>query len=468
MDISTPEAWASHVLEPLSEEKTCTALSDANTDWEYIDSEMVKLGSLTHAQLNIVEIQQRTLKLLASESKDFRLMVHLLRTLQHAGKAEELLLAVKLLTQYLEHFWARAWPQKEAHKVRFAQQIIKRFETAVASFTLGSNQNQRDNLLGEFAHLSQFWLKNGSGQLAAAVDALFALYQRHFLEPITQLPQSASQISGNTASDSVTTSPHVPTIAVENHDDKAWRQTQLKVADLLCELHPQCAVGFRLRRHAIWQTITSAPQAETDGRTQLAAFSADLLEDYQARFASANSELWEQVEKSLLLAPYWFDGHHLSARIALLLGHSDSAEAIRDELNAFLNRIPALKNLLFNDHTPYLSDATQRWLEVSAAKNNAGSSANSDSETQSIWQCFNEQGLAPALQLLDQYHQQDHEPRQQFYRQYFGAQLLEHAGMAALAHQQYKALRQAASQITLPDWEPALLEQLEEKITTAQ
>lgn len=468
MDISTPEAWARHVLEPLSEEKTHSALSDSNSDWEYIDSEMVKLGSLTHAQLDIAEIQKRTLKLLACESKDFRLIVHLLRTLQHAGKAEELLLAAKLLTQYLEHYWTRAWPQKEAHKVRFAQQIIKRFETAAVTFTNESNQSERDALLGEFAHLSQVWLKNGSAQLAAAVDALFALYQRHFLEPIAELPPGAPQTPGIAASDKATTSPFVPTIALENHDDKAWRQTLLKVAELLCELHPQSTIGFRLRRHAVWHSITTAPQAETDGRTQLAAFSADLLEDYQAGFASANGELWEQVEKSILLAPYWFDGHHLSARIALQLGYSDSAEAIRDELNAFLNRIPALRTLLFNDHTPYLSETTQRWLDVSSAKNASSSSLNSDSDTQNIWKHFNEQGLAPALQLLDQYQQQNREPRQQFYRQYFGAQLLEQAGMTALAQSQYKTLRQTASQITLPDWEPALLEQLEEKITTEQ
>ncbi len=86
----------------------------------------------------------------------------------------------------------------------------------------------------------------------------------------------------------------------------------------------------------------------------------------------------------------------------------------------------------------------------------------------SVWQCFSEQGLSPALQRLDALSQQSPGPRQQFYRQYLSAQLLEKAGMATSAHQQYKTLYQHARQITLPDWEPALLEQLEEKITTEQ
>lgn len=468
MDRATPEAWANDILAPLSEEKTRSMLSDSNADWEYIDREMVKLGSLTHAQLDIAEIQRRALKLLATESKDFRLMVHLLRTLQHGGNPAELLLAVKMLVLYLQHFWSSAWPQKEAHKCRFAQQILKRFEAAVASFTQAADQAVRDAMLGELACLPEIWVKLNNAQLASESEALFTRYQHHSQESssvISDTPLPAENSSESGVATSATRSV-VPAVAVENHDDKAWRQTLLKVADLLCEQHPQNAVGYRLRRHAIWNSITSAPQSEIDGRTQLAAFSADMMADYQNRLATADVELWELVEKSILLAPYWFDGHHLSARIALQLGHTQTAEAIRDELNAFLERIPALRNLLFNDHSPYLAQTTQRWLEVSTAKSASHSQGAGDSDTQNIWQCFNEQGLAPALQLLDQYQQQAGEPRQHFYQQYFGAQLLEKAGMAASARQIYKTLHQAASQTTLPQWEPALIEQLEEKITT--
>ena len=63
--------------------------------------------------------------------------------------------------------------------------------------------------------------------------------------------------------------------------------------------------------------------------------------DYQARLASADMALWQQVEKSLLLAPYWLDGHYLSAQTALRLGYTDVAEAIRDEVTRFLVRLPS-------------------------------------------------------------------------------------------------------------------------------
>ncbi len=58
------------------------------------------------------------LVILASESKDFRLLAHLLRTLQHAGDPH---LALRLLALYVEHYWSVAAPQNMAHKKTLCQ-----------------------------------------------------------------------------------------------------------------------------------------------------------------------------------------------------------------------------------------------------------------------------------------------------------------------------------------------------------
>ncbi len=158
------------------------------------------------------------------------------------------------------------------------------------------------------------------------------------------------------------TSTPTPQIAIDSHDDKTRRDTLLKVAAILCERQPESPQGYRLRRHALWQTITSTPQAESDGRTPLAAFPVDMMDDYLARLNNADMALWQQVEKSLLLAPYWLDGHYLSAQTAHRLGYTAVADAIRDEVVSFLGRLPALADLLFNDHTPFVSEKTKQWL----------------------------------------------------------------------------------------------------------
>lgn len=465
MDIQNPEVWLSHLLEALSEEKLAAKLSDENPQWEYIDGEIVKLGSLAHSQLDIPEIQRQGLVLLASESKDFRLLTHLLRTLQYAGNP---LLALRMLTQYVTYYWITGWPQNAVNKGRLANQILKRFESGITRFASASTPVQRDDLLGELAKLAQCWQSNNMPELASATDDLFALYQRAFRDslPVTA-PAAPSTVT--TGTPTAVPVPHAQVTAIpaavvniDSHSDKAWRDTLLNVATILCERQPDSPLGYRMRRHALWQTITSEPQAESDGRTPLAAVSADMTADYQARLASADMALWQQVENSLLLAPYWLDGHYLSAQAAQRLGYHDAAKAIRDEVRRFLNRLPSLSSLLFNDRTPFLSAATRQWLADEPVKRTESLVA-ADKLTQQIQDCYREKGLEAALALAEQ--QPQHSPRERFYSQYLMAQLLEASGMAQLAQQHYRMLFKTGQHTMLGDWEPLLLEQLEEKLT---
>lgn len=469
MDLRDPNVWVSHLLENLPEDKLACGLKDDDPDWEYIDGEIVKLGSLAHSQLDIPELQRRGLVIMASESKDFRLLAHLLRTLQHTG---ELLLALRLLVMFIERYWAVAAPQNMAHKKRFATQVIKRFEAGVTGFAENAATESRDVLLGELAKLAQCWQVHNAPDLAQVTDDLFVLYQRAFRDAVPAMSSvasdSAQQVAVTSAHDvapsaaTATTSP-ASQLTVDSHDDTAWRDTLQKVANILCERQPDSPQGYRLRRYALWLTITSTPQAESDGRTQLAAVSADMVADYQARLANADMALWQQVENSLLLAPYWLDGHYLSAQTALRLGYKQVGETIRDEVTCFLDRLPALTDLRFNDHTPFISEQTKQWLAASSSGSQATSALQSVEELQTVRTCFKEQGLEVALRYLDSLPEGD--PRDQFHRQYFGAQLMEEAGMEKMARQQYRMLFRTGQRIALADWEPSLLEQLEQKFT---
>lgn len=406
--------------------------------------------------------------ILASESKDFRLLAHLLRTLQHAGDPH---LALRLLALYVEHYWAVAAPQNMAHKKRFASQVIKRFETGIEVFSQNAATAQRDALSGELAKLAQCWQSHNAPELAQATDDLFALYQRAFNRaapaPVPTPAASGSSPQTTATSESGVTQPSAPApqIVIDSHDDKAWRDTLLKVAAILCERQPDSPQGYRLRRHALWQNITSTPQAESDGRTPLAAVSADMVADYHAQLGSADMALWHQVEKSVLLAPYWLDGHCLSAQTALRLGYKQVADAIRDEVIRFLERLPQLTGLLFNDHTPFISEQTKQWLAASPDAKVAPV-AQIGEESKAARACFAEQGLEAALRYLDMLPEGD--PRDQFHRQYLAAQLTEEAGLVQLAQQQYRMLFRMGLQMMVADREPSLLEQLEQKFTAEQ
>ncbi|WP_230353952.1 type VI secretion system protein TssA [Lelliottia sp. WAP21] len=473
MEHYSPDNWLNALLMPLPDEKIHLPISEDNALWLNIEDNIARLGSLAHGQIDIPEIRQQALNLLATESKDFRLVVHLLRTLQQGGNAPELLSAVRLLVQYVQHYWQQSWPENKTHKIRFAQQVIKRFEAAAESFASNASEAQRDSMSGELAFLAKLWRDNACPVLAESVDDLFTLYQRCMREqsqvsPSVSSPAISTKDSVQTVSSTSTAiSQAIPavTVIVENHDEKSWRETLLKVAGILCERQPDNPLGYRLRRQAIWQGITSAPQAEGDGRTMLAAFSADMMMDYQTRANHPDTALWQQVELSLTLAPYWFDGHALSALIAERLGFHRVADAIKDEAVHFLQRIPRLDALLFNDRTPFFTETAQRWLKPDTGKLPV-LTLNPGDDTQLARQHLHEQGLDAALRYIET--RPEGEPRDRFYRQYLVAQLLEEAGMVQLAQQHYRTLFSAGLRTALSDWEPTLLACLEEKLTTEQ
>lgn len=384
------------------------------------------------------------------------------------------MLTVRLLALYAGHYWTVAAPSNMAHKKRFAIQVIKRSEAGLTAFVENTATAQRDALSGELAKLAQCW-QSSAPELAQATDDLAALFRRECHDAVL-VPVQAT--SGNTPQTSIVTAREiqssptvapsvapVPPVIVDSHDDKAWRDTLLNVAAILCERQPDSPQGYRLRRHALWYSIVSAPQAESDGRTPLSAVPVDRVADYQARLASADMALWQQVEESLLLAPYWLDGHFLSAQTALRLGYQRVADAIREEVFYFLERLPVLTGLLFNDRTPFINGQTKQWLASSTISHTASVVKNSEA-AQDVRDCFREQGLEAALRYLDSLP--EGEPRDSFHRQYIAAQLTEEAGLVQLAEQQYRMLFRSGLQMRLADWEPFLLEQLKQKFTAEE
>ena len=76
------------------------------------------------------------------------------------------------------------------------------------------------------------------------------------------------------------------------------------------------------------------------------------------------------------------------------------SRAIRDEVIRFLERLPQLTGLLFNDHTPFISEQTKQWLAASPDAKVAPV-AQIGEESKAARACFAEQGLEAALRYLD-------------------------------------------------------------------
>lgn len=115
------------------------------------------------------------------------------------------MLAMSLLTEYVQLFWTTAWPQNPLHKRRFAQQILKRFDSASSSFSQRADEAQRENVQGLLAHLAQVWHSREPG-LAKEVDALRSRYARP-PERVIEAVASDEPLSSNTLAAAMAATP---------------------------------------------------------------------------------------------------------------------------------------------------------------------------------------------------------------------------------------------------------------------
>ncbi|MFP1763210.1 type VI secretion system protein TssA [Lonsdalea quercina] len=459
--------WCQRLLTPLPVDRVSGAVPSDDPLWEDIETEMVKLGSLAHSQVDINAVAEQCMTLLESRTKDMRVVVQLLRCLQHPAKATPFAAALMLLDDWVNVYWTTAWPQNTLQKTRLMTQAAKRFDSVLPRVAESASVAELGQLLTLSEQFAQRWSAVAPDN--TLFDELTVSLRRAQSRRAEQVkanePPPRAQASASVASPSSGQAEPKPSVDINHSDDRAWRQTQLKVAELLVEQQADTPVGYRLRRHAIWSGITTPPLTAKGHATQLAPMSADMVDDYKAAMGQADKALWARVEQSLVLAPYWFEGHMLSAQIATQLDCKATASAIADELHAFLTRLPTLRELTFNDGTPFLTDACREWVDAGQA-NSASSSGQSDDLAGEAAKCRAEKGLNAAMTLLDKKMAKMKEPRGRFYAQLILADLLAEEGMKTLATQHYHALWQETQRLGLSQWEPGLVSRLERFATS--
>lgn len=476
--MSYQHPWCARLLTPLSAELVKGAVPADEQRWDYVETELVKLGSLAHSQVDLNAVAEACLVLLESKTKDMRVLAQLLRCLQHPAKATPMGTAILLLECWIRDYWSLAWPGNATQKQRLMVQIVKRFEGVLPRVSESASAAELAGLLARAEQLEAAWLALCPDK-DELLDPLVMGLKRAQRQQVAQAqadeagaPQSSATVAPGAAVSGipVTTSSAAqgsagqrPAVEIDSSNDRAWRQTQLKVAELLIERQPEVAVGYRLRRHAIWAGITTPPMTAQGNKTQLAPMSVDMVDEYRAAMNAADQGLWQRIEQSLTLAPYWFEGHMLSAMVAQKLGFATVAQAIMQELETFLQRLPALRELTFSDGTPFLSAECSRWLQPAKAGSSDGQGGCSLAEEVALR--HGEQGVAAALALLDERMAQLKEPRARFHAQLVQAELLEQEGMNSLARQHYQHLWQEATRLGLSQWEPGLVSRLERHAT---
>lgn len=475
MQIIEQHPYAEQVLDPIAGEHGVGDALEDDTTLEFLEDEIMKVGSLAHNEIDWPKVESEALKLLSDRSKHLKVFGFLLLALQRGGNGERFALSLFLLHRVLDSWWTQAWPYpgdkgKRARRMLFTQ-MLQRAEKGVDGLSFdGGSGDGRSYCLGLLSTLV------GQAERLELPDELLLDIKRSIekLETVEVSgtggtgPQAAETDSSSATSREAEPRP-APTaslgqLTLDPGNERATRQSLLKVADMLTGSEPDSPLGYRMRRYAIWLGITSAPPTRDGQRTDLAAVSADRVAEYREALEKApDLSLWQRVEQSLSVSPFWLDGHWLSARIASALGHEPCAEAIREALREFVERLPQVPELTFNDGTPFLGEDAADWVWASPGTGNAGGAdANPwDTAYEQARELLTQQALNEAMQLMEKGLSEAREPRERFYWRLSNARLLKDAGMASLASHQIEDIRLQVQGRPLEEWEPGLIKVLE-------
>lgn len=441
-------------------------VNENNPLWDYVDSAVATMGTISHNQIDMDKVQQNAL-LLFKETKDIRVIVHLLRTLQHGKKPQDISLAIFLFSAYIQKYWLIAAPQPKL-KARLFKQIIQRFLQANKVFEAEATGIEKKLAFNYAQAIKQFFDENEQ-IYDADLDQLIMEYERFSSQSAQQaeVDNSSSAVNNEGAGQSSTdgkteasnksqqtsSSSPIQNIEVNHENEAAWRRTLIKVAEILFERNPGDPIGVRLRRHAIFNTL-SVPVNNNDV-TDLMSVPVDRVNEYKTNITKMTVAQWTQIENELTLMPFWLEGHYISANVASHLGFANVAEAILEELQSLLHRLPKLYDLKYSDKTPFISADMKKWV---TPKNQSSQNSMAGFETL-VFDCYEEKGLQAAVEMIEASgHSQ--EMRDNYYYQTINAQLLKHAGFKTVAKQQALSMLVACENMTLSEWEPSFIDTL--------
>jgi len=311
------------------------------------------------------------------------------------------------------------------------------------------------------------------------LQPLVARFERHD-EP----PRSAESGTG-TASRATADSTAVPGTVSSTRD--LLEQTRT-MASYLRDQENGYLPSARLVRTVRWDTLHEVPPADGQSRTRLVPPRSELRQQMKRLVLQKQwHELLERVEGAFMegVNHLWFDLQYFQHVALDHVGtpYNTWRELLRADFALFLERLPGIERLAFNDGTPFSDDATLEWIarhavvrDLEAGETVAPLSVSVDHEdgaagdwpeieaqardivaSQSLEAAFAWLEMLPGLRT----------ERQRYLQRLVMARLADHAGRMDAALPLLAELDAAAQTVPLVRWEPALAFEVKHQLLKA-
>lgn len=225
-------------------------------------------------------------------------------------------------------------------------------------------------------------------------------------------------------------------------------------ADSLAYALSRVASWARLHRlppHAGGRTVAMPPAAEAEAVRALIS-------------AGRKIDALQALEAMVWTAPFWFEGHRLSARILGEMGadYADAQAMVGGMVSLLLRRFPDLADFAFADGSPFVDPATRDWLAEMGSASADGPEDTLD-RTQAEARSLVAAGRGQeAVKLLAGLTKGDVTGRNRFVRQILQVRLCLDMGLIATAIPLLDHMDQLLDAHALETWEPALAAEVAE------
>ncbi len=430
---------------------------------EFIEQQLMKVGSLSHSAVEWDKVESTVLKLLQHKSKDIRLLVYLLQCLHHQISPARFIASMHVMTGFIETYWETSFPLQgdrgSKSRRKYFGLMLQRISLVIEKMDFSTFDREQQNSV---LIVIEQWVKAIEEKQLA--NTLVNTIADSISNGIKRAQQSLDQ--------NQSTRPDQNDLSSDKHttfdlsDEKSAKQTYLKLADSLKDQGLGAELAIRLRRYAIWGSIYSLPEHRPDGETLLRGMTSERIKEYQDELSHPSTALWYKVEHSLTLSPFWFSGQLMSSFIAQKIGHPSWAKVIADETLKFLQRMPSLNELKFKGGEPFVSDEVKEWLDTYASSNTLKSQGEWPDRRKEAFLLAKESGIASALDMVNVGINAARDVKDQFHWRLLAADLLKDNNLGGIAVSQYQTLYQQLKNTDISNWETGLLEKLRKHSTS--
>ncbi|WP_042267969.1 type VI secretion system protein TssA, partial [Paraburkholderia heleia] len=330
----------------------------------------------------------------------------------------------------------------------------------------------------------------------AALDVLVTLTggwteaARPNLQPLVSRFERKDRIAGGGAADSAQAA--LPVTASTSSGSIASTRDLLEQARTMAMWLRDQENGYlssvRLVRSVRWDTLHEVPPSDAGSHTRLVAPRAELRAQMKRLVLQKQwHELLERVEGAFMegVNHLWFDLQCFQHVALDHVGAPYSAwrELLRADFALFLERLPGIERLSFNDGTPFADDSTLEWIarhavvrDLEAGESVAPLPVSADSEDGSAgdWPEIEAQardlagrdGIEAAFTWLEALPGMKTD-RHRYLQRLVMARLADHAGRPDTAFALLSDLDAAARSLPLTRWEPALVFEVKQQLTRA-